>query len=441
MFKTNLDKWSKDMHCVVQFMNKIQQQDDEKRRAQVCIDILFNMKKTEHYGSFSRCEHGTKMNFENMTNYAIPLVILTWHRMIQEYFWKNGEKTFFEYGQYMPRKSRFPKDGIELYLINGSGKETQIKSFDMIRPNADADVSQDACLSLFEWANYLLEPNAGLDKIDNDNDLKRPMMSYKITDDEINWKHEPNTDTTVTNATASVSVEYKLWSRYDWSVESKTGAALRYNISNALKQSHSKYSKLKRLNEAQQEEKDVIELGMLSIMQMHYNETGTEVAKNTEVARNWKQTFNNITTVYHDELNNFDSEMIETQQERIDATDGIANDDDDDDNSDDDESFDYTSTQRKGNSLFDDEESSDDPDTQNTLGKESGHEKIAEIDTQDAAATDKDTTESGKATNNDVSDKSDHESATTNKPDAAGNNKRTADNNSQVNRAKRIKKR
>ena len=68
-------------------------------------------------------------------------------------------------------------------------------------------------------------------------------------------------------------------------------------------------------------------------------------------------------------MNDLDREMIKTQQERIDATDGIVNDDDDDDSSDDDESFDYPSTQRKGNSLFDDEESSDDPDTQNTLGK------------------------------------------------------------------------
>jgi hypothetical protein len=49
-------------------------------------------KKTEHYGSFIRCEHGTKTNFDNMTNYAIPLVILTWHQMIQEYFWKNEKK-------------------------------------------------------------------------------------------------------------------------------------------------------------------------------------------------------------------------------------------------------------------------------------------------------------------------------------------------------------
>ena len=95
MFKTNLEKWSKDMHCVVQFLKKIQQEDDEKKRAQECVDILFKPKKTEHYGSFIHCEHGTKTNFENMTNYAIPLVILTWHRMIQEYFWKKEKSRSF----------------------------------------------------------------------------------------------------------------------------------------------------------------------------------------------------------------------------------------------------------------------------------------------------------------------------------------------------------
>ena len=45
-------------------LEKIQQEDDEKKQAQVCIDILFQPKKTEHYGSFICCEHGTKMNFE-----------------------------------------------------------------------------------------------------------------------------------------------------------------------------------------------------------------------------------------------------------------------------------------------------------------------------------------------------------------------------------------
>ena len=87
-------------------------------------------------------------------------------------------------------------------MIDSEGKETNITSFDMIRHNSDTDVAGEACLSLLEWTNYLLEPNAGIDKNDdrqlnNDNDQKRPMLSYKITDDEINWKknrHQHNSD-------------------------------------------------------------------------------------------------------------------------------------------------------------------------------------------------------------------------------------------------------
>ncbi len=49
---------------------------------------------------------------------------------------------------------------------------------------------------------------------------------------------------------------------------------------------------------------------------MHYNETGTKVAQNTEVATNWQQTFYDITTVYHHELKDLDGEMIETKKKR-----------------------------------------------------------------------------------------------------------------------------
>ena len=430
-FKSNLNTWSKDIHCVVQFMKKSQQQDHEKKRAQVCIDILFQPKKTEHYGSFIRCEHGTKMNFEKMTNFAIPLVILTWHRMIQEYFWKNGDKTFFEYGNYMPRKQRFPKDAIDLYMIDGVGQETNIKSFDMIRPTAAADVSQHACLSLLEWAYYLLEPHEGVDKNDdrilnNDKNLKRPMISYGITDDEINWKKESNIDTAGTNGTASVTEEDKLLSKYDWNGENKTSAALIHNIADALKLSHSRYSKLKKLNNTQQEERNIIELGMLSIMQMHFNATDTNMKKN------WKDTFSEIESVY---LEQIDTEMIEPEQEETkDTIEEIEIEDDDDESNDDDESIIDTNNQRKIYDLFGDEEDSDDPDRDNTLGKESGHENILGNDSQDAVTTDIETTESGKAATNDVSDKSDQQSATTTKSDAASTNKRAADENLQVNK-------
>ena len=128
-----------------------------------------------------------------MTNFAIPLVIFTWHQMILEYFWKHEKKTFFHYGNCMERKQRFPKNVLDLYMIDSIEMKVHITSFDMIRQNSDADISKEACLSLLEWANYLLEPDADIDnnddsKLNNVNNLKRPMMSYKITDDEINWK-------------------------------------------------------------------------------------------------------------------------------------------------------------------------------------------------------------------------------------------------------------
>jgi hypothetical protein len=70
-------------------------------------------------------------------------------------------------------------------MINSIAVETKITSFDMIRPNSDADVAKEACPSLLEWANYLLEPYADIDnnddsKLNNDNNLKGPMQSYKI---------------------------------------------------------------------------------------------------------------------------------------------------------------------------------------------------------------------------------------------------------------------
>ncbi len=114
--------------------------------------------------------------------------------MIQEYFWKHDNKMFFHYGNYSEQKKRGPKNMLDnLYMIDSLDEEEKITSFDMIHPNSDADVSKEACPSLLEWANYLLEPYADIDnnddsKLNNDNNLKGPMQSYKITDDEIKWK-------------------------------------------------------------------------------------------------------------------------------------------------------------------------------------------------------------------------------------------------------------
>ncbi len=99
MFKANREKWLNHLHCIVQLLKKIPQTEENDKRAQEGTDILFKPAKTEHYGSFQGSEYGTRNNFQNL-NFAIPLVILTWHRMLQEFNWKNSDHTFFELGNY-----------------------------------------------------------------------------------------------------------------------------------------------------------------------------------------------------------------------------------------------------------------------------------------------------------------------------------------------------
>jgi hypothetical protein len=117
--------------------------------------------------------------------------------MLQECFWKNSDKSFFHFGHHSAQNKMNTKHLLNnLHLIHGIGVKTKITSFEMIHPNSDADVCKEACPSLLEWENYLLEPYADIEskedsKVNSDIDQKGPMLSYKITDDEIRWKKEP----------------------------------------------------------------------------------------------------------------------------------------------------------------------------------------------------------------------------------------------------------
>ncbi len=92
------------MHCIVQLLSKKQQSKTEKYCANACINTLSNTTKTEHRGSFAQIELGTKQNMKNMTNFALLLVIIMWHRMLQEYCWENYDDTFLVLGDYLDRK-------------------------------------------------------------------------------------------------------------------------------------------------------------------------------------------------------------------------------------------------------------------------------------------------------------------------------------------------
>jgi hypothetical protein len=139
-FSENLKEWSSDLHCIVQLLSKTTQTKEDEERATLCIDTLFDKDTTENWGHFGRSESGTKSHLLRMSNFALPLVILTWQRMLLEHFHNNSEETFFQLGNYSARATRYaaaPLNG--LYLIRRDrvkeGHDTQIFSFDCFEIN------------------------------------------------------------------------------------------------------------------------------------------------------------------------------------------------------------------------------------------------------------------------------------------------------------------
>jgi len=94
-FNESLREWSQELYSLVMVLSKTKTTTEVKEQAERCLSTLFDVTITEHYASFTRTEFGRKLNFKKMPNFAIPLVILMWNRMLQEYFRKDSEYTLF----------------------------------------------------------------------------------------------------------------------------------------------------------------------------------------------------------------------------------------------------------------------------------------------------------------------------------------------------------
>jgi hypothetical protein len=137
-FNENLKEWSSDLHCIVQLLSKTTQTKDNKERATQCIDTLFDKDTIENWGHFGQTELGTKSHLQKMSNFALPLVILTRQRMLLNHFHDNSGETLFELGNYSARPTKYAAAPVDnLYLIRRDrikeGQDTQIFSFDCFK--------------------------------------------------------------------------------------------------------------------------------------------------------------------------------------------------------------------------------------------------------------------------------------------------------------------
>jgi hypothetical protein len=120
-------------------------------------------------------------------------VIMSWHRMVQEFFSGNADYTFFDLGNYSEtQEGKKVACGDNMYMetINEK-KRTKVNDFNCFRPNKALENSPDVCISLVEWARHILIPviETNEQKQKRVQWLKdRPMKLYSISTKVISWK-------------------------------------------------------------------------------------------------------------------------------------------------------------------------------------------------------------------------------------------------------------
>ncbi len=146
-FNENLKELSSDLHCIVQLLSKTTQTKEDKKHA-------------ENWGHFGRTELGTKSHLRKMSNFALPLIILTWQRILLKHFHDISGETFFELGNYSAIPTKYAAAPLyNLYLIRRDRikecQDTQIFSFDCFKIKEE--------LSILQWADYVLQQDANLE--------------------------------------------------------------------------------------------------------------------------------------------------------------------------------------------------------------------------------------------------------------------------------------
>jgi hypothetical protein len=85
----DLESWSPNLFNFFSYLGDKQRDPSKKESAEELLTILFD--KTLHNGYFGKLPFGSKDKFSKMTNTTLPLVMLTWLRQLEEYFYEIGD--------------------------------------------------------------------------------------------------------------------------------------------------------------------------------------------------------------------------------------------------------------------------------------------------------------------------------------------------------------
>ena len=123
------------------------------------LDLLFD--KTEHNSYFGKMNFGSKEKFKTATNSSMYLLILTWLRQLEEYFYNFDDNDDFDgdwnkHGKYYATTSMLKSAPLaNIHMTNEDEILTNITDVSFFEPTHRDGV----CVSLEEWGARIFEPH------------------------------------------------------------------------------------------------------------------------------------------------------------------------------------------------------------------------------------------------------------------------------------------
>ena len=133
-----------------------------------------------------------------MTNFALPLVVISWQRMLVEHFSMNDGETFFEKGNYEPQPKKNAKCPLDNLYLTGGYKKNNVDVQGQVFNFKEFTIKQK--LSLGTWADKILQQDANFD-MNRETTTKRratekdAIEKYTMSTNPIKWEKEKENET------------------------------------------------------------------------------------------------------------------------------------------------------------------------------------------------------------------------------------------------------
>jgi hypothetical protein len=157
--RDDLEAWSPDLFATFTYLcNREASNDQHKKTAFKMLDLLFD--KTEHNSYFGKLAFGSKEKFKKTNNCALYLLILTWLRQLEQYFYKDdgnddSDVDWNKHGRYYATSTYLRSSPLaNINMAKADGIKTPVTDVSFFEPLHRDGV----CVSPEEWGARIFKP-------------------------------------------------------------------------------------------------------------------------------------------------------------------------------------------------------------------------------------------------------------------------------------------